>query len=77
MCVCAMDVNVIPTQQLQLNQMSQMSQMSQVSQVSQADQMNRLPPEFLMPVPFCEFACDFCCWAFCECGLCLYLCYDD
>ena len=67
-------MDVIPTQQLQLNQMDQMNQMNQMNQT---DQMDRLPPEFLMPVPFCEFACDFCCWAFCECGICLYLCYDD
>lgn len=34
-------------------------------------QMNQLPPEFLMPVPFCEFVCDQLYWAFCECGICL------
>jgi hypothetical protein len=34
-------------------------------------QMNKLPNEFLMPVPFCELVCDQMCWAFCECGICL------
>lgn len=48
-------------QSIQLNQMNH--QMNH--------QMNQLPPEFLMPVPFCEFVCDQLCWAFCECGICL------
>ncbi len=56
-------MDVIPTQQVQLNQMNQMNQ------------IDRLPPEFLMPAPFCEYMCDFCCWAFCECGIC-FLCDD-
>ena len=43
----------------------------QSNQMNQPNQMAPLPPEFLMPVPFCEFVCDQLCWAFCECGLCL------
>ena len=66
-CIYVRAMDVIPTQSVQLNQMNQMNQ---------NDQMNRLPPEFLMPVPFCELMCDYCCWAFCECGIC-FLCDDD
>lgn len=29
-----------------------------------------LPPEFLMPVPFCQLIYEHICWAFCECGIC-------
>ena len=43
----------------------------QPNQMSQPNQMIPLPPEFLMPVPFCELVCDQMCWAFCECGICL------
>ena len=43
---------------------------SQPNQMSQAN-MIPLPPEFLMPVPFCELVCDQMLWAFCECGICL------
>ena len=53
-----------PLIQSQPNQINQSNQMSQVN-------MGPLPPEFLMPVPFCEFVCDQLCWAFCECGICL------
>ena len=48
---------------LRSNQMNQMNQTTVNANV--------LPPEFLMPVPFCEFVCDQLCWAFCECGICL------
>lgn len=44
------------------------SQSNQTNQMSQSNQMNLLPPEFLMPVPFCELVCDQVCWA---CGTCL------
>ena len=43
---------------------------SQSNQLNQTN-ANLLPPEFLMPVPFCELVCDQLCWAFCECGICL------
>jgi hypothetical protein len=46
--------------------MNQMNQMNQTTVNA-----NVLPPDFLMPVPFCEFVCDQLCWAFCECGICL------
>ena len=49
---------------------AQPNQMNQPNQMSQAN-MGPLPPEFLMPVPFCELVCDQMCWAFCECGICL------
>jgi hypothetical protein len=44
---------------------------SQPNQMNQPNQMIPLPPEFLMPVPFCELVCDQMLWAFCECGICL------
>ena len=31
----------------------------------------QLPPEYLMPVPFCEFLWDQLCWGICNCGVCL------
>lgn len=31
----------------------------------------RLPPEYLMPVPFCELIWDQLTWAICNCGICL------
>ena len=38
----------------------------------QPNQMNKLPNEFLMPVPFCELVCDQLCWACCcACGICV------
>ena len=43
----------------------------QSNQMNQTCHMNLLPPEFLMPVPFCELVCDQMFWAFCECGICL------
>ena len=33
-------------------------------------QSMQLPPEFLMPVPFCQLIYETVCWAFCECGIC-------
>lgn len=34
----------------------------------------RLPPEFLMPVPFCELVCD---KLYCVCSACLCCCNTD
>lgn len=53
-----------------LTQPGQPSQSNQMNQSNQTN-VNLLPPEFLMPVPFCELVCDQMCWAFCECGICL------
>ena len=47
---------------------SQSNQMNETNQMNQTNQMIPLPPEFLMPVPFCELVCDQVCWA---CGMCL------
>ncbi len=37
---------------------------------SQQRQHPQLPPEFLMPVPFCQLIYEHICRAFCECGIC-------
>ena len=37
-------------------------------QPSHSNRMDRLPPEFLMPVPFCELLCD---KLYCICSACL------
>lgn len=37
---------------------------------NQANQANQLPPEFLMPVPFCQLIYKSVYWALCECGIC-------
>ena len=50
------------------------SQSNQINQMDQMNQMDQLPPDFLMPVPFCKFVCNQLVWAFCECGICLHLC---
>ena len=42
-------------------------------QPAHSNRMDRLPPEFLMPVPFCEFVCDQVYWMFCKCAC---LCVD-
>ena len=65
-----MDAPLLMNSHLQPNEPNQMNQMNQMN-------VNLLPPDFLMPVPFCEFVCDQLCWAFCECGICLHLCYED
>ena len=44
--------------------------MQPMNQMNQTN-VNLLPPEFLMPVPFCELVCNQVFWAFCECGVCL------
>ena len=39
-----------------------------VQEPAHSNRMDRLPPEFLMPVPFCEFVCD---QLYCVCSTCL------
>ena len=47
---------------------------SMQSRHGQSSHIVQLPPEFLMPVPFCEFVCDQMYWVFCKCAC---LCDDD